>query len=1043
MIAIAFAVLAVDTSAAPAPGACAKRAASAAHTARVMRVLRSGRDLWGERLLASRAGPTYEQASRLLPPLLYARAPGKKALTDSGVYYVPFAQPLGVQGAGTVALHVADGSQVIENRAGRRSLTVLVGAAGEERYGSCVGRLTAGRLADGYLPILETGYVDAAGNRYRQESFAAQDASAGGLTSFIRIDVDARAETLLRLRPTRGKALAVRVPAGQQQTIYAGWLNHPRRAHAFAVGQERYDAARTGVVAYWSKRLAEGAQVSVPEARVNDAARNLLVQNLTLTYRYSIGNPYEQFSFPEGVDVAQVMAEWGHAGVARSILRTSLTRKAAPYPNWKMGEKLVGSALFYRLSGDRAYVRQATARLRGYVEALGRQIRGGRTGLLGRERYSSDIPDSVYGLHSQAVVWQGLLAMGRVWAETGNPALARQCRELAGRLETGLRRAVRASQRRLPDGSLFLPAQLLGGERPYSSLTEARLGSYWNLVVPYALASGLIRPGSAEARGALRYLLRHGSRLLGTVRAGAYALYPNPVFPTGGTDQVYGINVARFLADNDEPDQLVLSLYGMLGIAMTPETFVSGEAASVAPLEGLYHRAMYLPPNGASNAAFLTTLRSLLVHETRAPDGAPRGLQLAFATPRAWLDPGKRIAVDRMPTSFGPVSFGLEAQQGLVQATIELPDRQPQAVQLRLRLPRGKRIAAVTIGGRPFGRFDGETLDLSGLRGKVELVVEVRGQARTLAFAAPTASAAKPRPKTRRIVIRYRAHDGRPSRAYVLLPAWYGKGRNPPIPLIISPHGRGLSGRANAANWGNLPARGGFAVVNPDARGRRLVAHSWGYKGHIDDLARMPRILAQALPWLRVDRRQIFAFGGSMGGQETLLLVGRYPHLLAGAAAFDAVSDFALQYRNFRRLSCGRNCRRLWGGPIGPGLRHLARTEVGGAPNKVPKAWAERSPIRYARQIASSCVPLQIWWSVADRIVLDQHRQSGKLFRTLRKLNPDAPVEAYVGYWTHSHEMQAATRLPLALANFGLLPETPVTIGLHQLPPPESVVCTP
>ncbi len=782
--------------------------------------------------------------------------------------------------------------------------------------------------------------------------------------------------------------------------------------------------------------------MTVPEERVNDATRNLLIQNLTLTYRYSIGNPYEQFSFPEGVDAAQVMAEWGHTGVARSVLRTSLTRKATPYPNWKMGEKLVGSALFYRLSGDRAYVRQTTARLRGYVDALGRQITRSRAGLLDRERYSSDIPDSVYGLHSQAVVWQGLLAMGRVWAETGNPALARRCRQLAGRLEGGLRRAIRVSQRRLPDGSLFLPAQLVDGERPYASLTQARLGSYWNLVVPYALASGLIRPGSAEARGALRYLLRHGSRLLGVVRAGAYALYPNPVFPTGGTDQVYGINVARFLADNGEADQLALSLYGTLAVAMTPETFVSGEAASVTPLGGLHHRAMYLPPNGASNAAFLTTLRSMLVHETRGPDGAPRGLELAFSAPRTWLRPGNRIAVERMPTSFGLVSYTLEAQEGVLQATVDLPRRQPRDVKLRLRLPRGKRIASVTADGQAFRRVDGETLDLSGLRGTVELVVQVRsGPSRTLAFASRAAAA---KLKTRRIVVRYRAHDGRMSRAHVLLPAWYGKGNNPPIPLIISPHGRGLSGRANAANWGNLPARGSFAVVNPNARGRRLVGHSWGYQGHVDDLARMPAILARTIPWLKIDRRQIFAFGGSMGGQETLLLVGRYPRMFAGAAAFDAVSDFALQYRNFRRLSCGRGCRRLWGGPIGPGLRRLARTEVGGAPHKVPRAWATRSPIRYARQIASACVPLQLWWSVADRIVLDQQqRQSGQLFRKLRRLNPDAPIEGYVGYWTHSHEMQAATRLPLALANFGLLPETPVTIGVHHLPAPASAICTP
>ena len=54
------------------------------------------------------------------------------------------------------------------------------------------------------------------------------------------------------------------------------------------------------------------------------------------------------------------------------------------------------------------------------------------------------------------------------------------------------------------------------------------------------------------------------------------------------------------------------------------------------------------------------------------------------------------------------------------------------------------------------------------------------------------------------------------------IPSSYRRGSSPPLPLIISPHGRGLSGRVNAANWGNLPARGGFAVVNPDSRGRKL-----------------------------------------------------------------------------------------------------------------------------------------------------------------------------------------------------------------------------
>ncbi|MGZ8782575.1 MAG: hypothetical protein ACXWZB_03655, partial [Gaiellaceae bacterium] len=727
---------------------CAAPKATAAHTSRVERALRTHHDVWGNALLDAPDGPSYEGARRFLPPLLYARAPGKRALTESGVYYLAFGQPrsgsLSARGAGSVALHVADGSQVIAERVGGRRLTVLVGAKGGERYGSCLSRLGQARLVDGYQPILTTTYTDSARVRYRQESFAAQTSETGSLVSLVRLDVDARRASArivqLRLKPSvralrtvlafspggavKKSVLTYRIKRGTRKTIYLGWINYPG-GRTLSVGAARHESARKAVRAYWNKRLIEGTQISVPEQRVNDAYRNLLIQNLLLTWRYSIGNPYEQFSFPEGVDVAELMGELGYAGVARSIMRTSLTRKDTPYPNWKMGKRLVGSALHYRLSRDRAYVDGATPVLRRYVDELGRQIGASGTGLLERERYSSDIPEDVLGLHSQATVWQGLRAMGRVWAETGQVELARRCEALATRLETGLRRAVSSSQRRLADGSLFLPARLLDGEPAYDSLTQARLGSYWNLVVPYALASGLFAPGSPEAVGSLRYLLRHGSRVLGVVRAGAYALYKNPVYPVSGTDQVYGINAARFLADSDAADQLVLSLYGSLAVAMTPNTFVSGEAASVAPLAGAHFRSMYLPPNGAGNAAFLETLRSSLVHETRDPEAAPVGLELAFATPRPWLRPGRKIVVRRAPTSFGPVSYTIEARPDTILATVEAPKRTaPKSLELRVRLPRGQQMQSATVNGKalelPAG---GETLDLTGLGDRLEVVV--------------------------------------------------------------------------------------------------------------------------------------------------------------------------------------------------------------------------------------------------------------------------------------------------------------------------------
>jgi acetyl esterase/lipase len=186
-----------------------------------------------------------------------------------------------------------------------------------------------------------------------------------------------------------------------------------------------------------------------------------------------------------------------------------------------------------------------------------------------------------------------------------------------------------------------------------------------------------------------------------------------------------------------------------------------------------------------------------------------------------------------------------------------------------------------------------------------------------------------------------------------------------------------------------------------------------------------------------VNHRRIYAFGGSMGGQETLLLLARDHKLLAGAAAFDPVTDLSRQYNSFERLTCDKACRKGWNGPIGKTLQALAREEIGGSPWKRPQAYAERSPDTYERAIAASCVPLELWWSVHDRIVLDQQQQTGSFFAGLMKLNPFAPVEGFQGFWNHSAEMRPQKRLPAALAAFGLIPPVnPLSnVGLHMYPP--------
>ncbi len=263
---------------------------------------------------------------------------------------------------------------------------------------------------------------------------------------------------------------------------------------------------------------------------------------------------------------------------------------------------------------------------------------------------------------------------------------------------------------------------------------------------------------------------------------------------------------------------------------------------------------------------------------------------------------------------------------------------------------------------------------------------------------------------TKLLTVHYRAHSGASRPAYVLLPDDVQPLHAPPLPLVISPHGRGVDALTNTHLWGDLPGRGRFIVINPEGQGRKLTLYSWGYRRQVDDLVRMPKILEETLPWLRVARNRVYAIGGSMGGQETLLLVARQPDWLAGAAAFDAPTDMARRYRDFAVLANGRS------------VQALAREEIGGTPATNPVGYALRSPLAWARKIAFSWKPLQMWWSLADQVVVDQTHQSAALYARIRKLNPQAPVEAVTGFWRHSAEMTASTRLPEALTKLGLLP---------------------
>jgi hypothetical protein len=104
-----------------------------------------------------------------------------------------------------------------------------------------------------------------------------------------------------------------------------------------------------------------------------------------------------------------------------------------------------------------------------------------------------------------------------------------------------------------------------------------------------------------------------------------------------------------------------------------------------------------------------------------------QSLWIARATPRVWLEQGKKIAVKNAPTYFGSLAYAIvsDVDNGKITATIEMPSRNPpNSLIVRFRHPKTAPIKSVTVNGQPWTRFDKdkEIIELTGTTGRVMVV---------------------------------------------------------------------------------------------------------------------------------------------------------------------------------------------------------------------------------------------------------------------------------------------------------------------------------
>lgn len=730
----------------------------------------AGKDLWGEAAMRQPNGASYEFFRDLLPPPRYVHA-------DYRYYPLVLSAPKSKSKASLIS----NGSG-INLRGGARSWketgTAVMFRVGSDEFlfGGLRERVSEPTLLEGYLPVVSIDYThptpvqsegavplrqektQRAPEIYRLQAFASTDTtlSSNGVV-FVCFVLAQGATGRVTLDFEPGQSLSfqngtVTKPDGSVVAVLdSSWKWERNRASAkittnFAattaivtsdaqqlpltqMDGSVYEQQQQAAIQTWNRELSKGMHVSVPEPLVNNAWRNLILQNMSLMrgsrIHYSALNQYDSLYESEGSDAALAVLSWGYEADVLEMLVPLLDFKRAGLEYHNAGTKLLNVCRYYWQTRDKVGVNKLRPKWQLEVDRLV-NMRTSGNGLFPKERYCGDISTQVHSLNVNAKAWRALRDFSAVLKDMEEPKEAERLAAIAAEFRQTVLSAIEKSVVRSTEPP-FVPIALLDQEPAHDPITQVRIGSYWNIIIGYTIASGIFPPGSAEETWIPQYQEQHGGICMGMIRSGGAAFN----FWTGEhrVNPLYGTRYAIDTLRRDDPERALVSFYGMLSQGMTRNTFVGGEGCTLEPVDA-GGRFFYCPPNSAANAHVLSMLRHMLVQDWDLnDDGRPETLRLLYATSRRWLEDGQTISIDRAPTAFGPVSLKAESRlsEGKILVDLHPPQRsQPDSLQLRLRVPEGWQVESASTGSKKLAVDREGSLDCSELRERSQIEVHVR-----------------------------------------------------------------------------------------------------------------------------------------------------------------------------------------------------------------------------------------------------------------------------------------------------------------------------
>lgn len=548
-----------------------------------------------------------------------------------------------------------------------------------------------------------------------------------------------------------------------------------------------YAAQRTRIVAYWKQIVSTGTRFTVPEPKFNLLAKSVVAQIHVSTTKdpktglYMVPAASYVYDVFENESCYQILLldTLGQFDTAAAYLETMMRLQGSKnFPGLQKGSfdgvfhgAKIDNAYDYTASGygldhgtvlwtlaqhyfysrDRAWLEHAWPHMQHAIDWIEQQrsatkrtdLNGNRVreyGLLPASQLE-DNPDWANWFSINAFAWAGMQRTAEALEDTGNPQAGRirqEADEFRTDLRTAILRAVESAPVvRMQDGT-YDPYVPVLPTRRFRIFGPIRADYYQRYAHPeikplmrlgadrdtlcgavVLLLLGVFSPDEPVANWILNDW-EDNETLSSGMGMNIHGMTDDRYwFSQGGmVFQANLVNPIQTYLLRHEAPAAIRNLYNDFVACLYPDVNIFTEE---------YHQWRH--GSGpfykiSDESRFVNRVRDTLVFE----DGET--LWLAPGVPRRWLASAEGVTVNQVQTFFGPLSYSLHAgrKTGVVEATVQLPARNPaKKAWLVARVPHGS-IKSVTLNGKSWTRVDArlEAIELPQQQGPLKLEIQYR-----------------------------------------------------------------------------------------------------------------------------------------------------------------------------------------------------------------------------------------------------------------------------------------------------------------------------